>query len=83
MTLTRAWLALILLSLAASAMALVPSSPWGGAVVLGLCYAKGRLVLDHYLGLARAPAWRRAFAWGYGGFLMLCLALYLWPAFGT
>ncbi len=83
MTLTRAWLALILLSLTASAMALAPPWPWVGAVILGLCYAKGRLVLDCYLGLARAPTWCRAFAWGYGGFLALCLALYLWPGFGT
>ncbi|MBE2277252.1 MAG: nitric oxide reductase F protein [Rhodobacteraceae bacterium] len=71
--LTRAWLWLIGLSLASTALA--ASGLAGPAFVLGvLCLAgvKAHLILTRYLGLSAAPAWAR----GFDLVLVLLLALF-------
>lgn len=58
----RAWALLVVLSLAGTALSLLapatiaPVIP--GLVILGLGWAKARLILLDYLGLAQAPRWR-------------------------
>lgn len=81
MTLTRAWIALIILSGVTSAVAFSPNwwGPFMAGVLLLLIYAKGRLVLDRYLGLSRARRWQSSFAWTLALFLAGCYALYLMP----
>lgn len=80
MTLTRAWIALIVFSALVSAIAAFPdfSGLALAVLVLLLSYLKGRIVLDHYLGLRHARTWQRYFSWSLGAFLLLCLALYAW-----
>ncbi len=62
MTVTRAWIMLLALSAASTALA---ASGLGGAgfalVVLTLAGAKARIILSAYLGLAAAPAIRAGF----------------------
>lgn len=56
---TRAWLLLVLLTVTSvAALGRWESGPLAGALVLGLAWFKVRLVLDHFVGLRRAGAWR-------------------------
>ncbi len=76
MTVTRAWIMLLCLSAASTALA---ASGIGGAgfvlTVLGLAGAKARLILTAYLGLSRAPAIRSGFDLALGLLLILFAAL--------
>ena len=80
--LVRAWLELVALSGAATAVALLrPDAPrWAatlaGAAILGLAWLKARVILDRYLGLAAHPAARRGFGAGLGAFAAAALVLY-------
>ncbi len=82
--LTRAWLALIALGLATTAIAALgpeAGAPIGlGALILAIAFLKMRLILTRYLGLANAPFWRRGFDVTLGLFALLLLALYAAPA---
>lgn len=80
---TRAWLALIGLSLA-TVLATVgmPAGigrPIFGGVVLLLAWAKARIILSRYLGLSQAPGWLSGFSWVLGLFCLLLLCLYVAP----
>lgn len=82
--LVRAWLALVALGTATSALAAVvgpPPVPWLAAVgVLALAWAKARLILGAYLGLSAVPEWRRGFATVLALYALLLFALFLLPA---
>lgn len=76
--LTRAWAALVLLSAASTAVAMLPvARPVAGVAVLALAGVKARVILTRYLGLARAPAIRRGFDVVLALFLTGALGLYL------
>jgi hypothetical protein len=79
--LVRAWLALVALGLAASAIAALVGPPpvprLAAAGVLALAWAKARLILARYLGLAAAPAWRRGFETVLALYALLLLRLFL------
>lgn len=82
--LTRAWIALIALSLGSTLLSLdlVPDG-WqaaSGAAVLMLAWLKARVILARYLGLAQAPSWMRGFGISLAMFCLLLLGLYLIPA---
>ncbi len=83
--LTRAWVALIVLSgLSAVAAGLINRGVdirVTGTAVLLLALIKARIILAHYLGLAAAPSWRRGFNLSLTLFCILLLGLYLIPAF--
>jgi len=75
MNVTRAWLILVALSAASTALA------WSGHTglpvalpILALAWGKARIILRDYLGLAKAPGWSRGFA--------LVLALYMLALMG-
>jgi hypothetical protein len=70
--LTRAWLGLVALSVAGGLLAHGPDHAAVAVAILTVGFLKSRLILHHYLGLARAPAWRRGFDTTLAGF---CLAL--------
>lgn len=82
---TRAWLWLLTLSAASTALSLAVSrgsiagglSPLAGATILALAWAKARWILDAYLRLSEAPALRRGFALALGLYAVLLLVLYL------
>lgn len=78
--LRQAWLLLLALSAAtaflASGHATLPAAATG-VLLLVLAFAKGRIILDDYLGLRQAPAWRRGFALGLAIFLASLATLYL------
>ncbi len=80
--LTRAWIALVALGLATTALAArgpEPGTPWLGVLILGIAFLKMRLILTRHLGLADAPFWRRGFDATLGLFVLLLLGLYLIP----
>ncbi|MDF1718853.1 MAG: cytochrome C oxidase subunit IV family protein [Antarcticimicrobium sp.] len=81
--LTRAWIALVALSGASALVAALAGVQidrrLAGAVVLALALVKSRLILSRYLGLWRAPSWRRGFNLTLTLFGLLLLALYLVP----
>ena len=57
--LTRAWVALIALGLATTALAArgpEAGTPWLGALILAIAFLKMRLILTRYLGLATPPS---------------------------
>ena len=60
--LLRAWLALVLLSAAGTALSVsapAQAMPAGlGLALLALAFVKARLILLGYMGLAQAPSWR-------------------------
>lgn len=73
---TRAWTFLGALSAASTLIAL--SGQTGLAVslvILALAWAKARIILRDYLGLAAAPAWDRGFALALAGYMILAMAL--------
>ncbi len=74
--LTRAWGALVGLSLLAAAFSAgLPTRMAAPAIVL-LALLKARLILSVYLDLQSAPAWRQGFAMVLVLFCALVLALY-------
>ena len=76
MTLTRAWLALILLSLGSTAVAASGlEGRWLAVIVLPLAWAKARIILNRYLGLSQAPAVARGFALVLGLFMLAQIGL--------
>ena len=81
-----AWLWLVGLSLGSTAITLWHWPPslalLAGAMILCLAWAKARVILNSYLGLAAAPAWRRGFGLALALFCLLLLALYLGAGFG-
>lgn len=80
MTLTRAYLALLALSAASTAVAASGlSGRWLALLVLALAWAKARLILNRYLGLAQAPAIARGFALVLGLFMALVMGLAALP----
>jgi len=82
---TRAWVALVALSAASTALAVAVSSgslaglrvTLAGAAILALAWGKAQLILDAYLGLAAAPALRRGMALVMALYALLLLGLYL------
>jgi hypothetical protein len=78
MTVTRAWAALVALSaLSTAAAAGLPPGRLLSLAVLALAWAKARLILDRYLGLAQAPAISRGFALVLALVMLLLAALAL------
>ncbi len=81
--LIRAWATLIALSLGSTALAVgaIPPAwqPVAGAAILILAWAKARVILARYLGLAAAPFWARGFGVALGVFCLVLLGLYLVP----
>lgn len=81
--LTRAWIWLVALSLGSTVIAsavgarLSGALPLAGAAILVLAWAKARIILDRYLGLAAAPFWHRGFSTVLGLYALGLLALYL------
>lgn len=76
--LSRAWLALLALSLAGALLTLVPvPQALIGAGVLILALVKARLILSRYLELGQSPAWMRGIGTVLTGFVLLLLALSL------
>lgn len=80
--LLRAWLVLLALSGVSTAIAarlpgLADMPRLIGVAVLLAAGIKARTILLHYLGLAQAPAWRRAFTALLVLLLALLLALFL------
>jgi hypothetical protein len=51
-----------------------------GTLILAVAFLKARLILVRYLGLDRAPGWRRGFEGAIGAFMVLLAGLYLAPA---
>lgn len=82
---TRAWIALVVLSAASTALAVAVASgglaglrvTLAGAAILALAWGKAQLILDAYLGLAAAPAFRRGMALVMTLYALLLLGLYL------
>ncbi|MCB1428142.1 MAG: cytochrome C oxidase subunit IV family protein [Nitratireductor sp.] len=78
---TRAWLALVALSAASTFLASpVLSLPgmtgaWLALPILLLAWAKARLILREYLGLATAPGWSRGFSLVLGLYMLLMMGL--------
>ncbi|MEZ5777438.1 MAG: nitric oxide reductase F protein [Paracoccaceae bacterium] len=82
---TRAWFWLLSLSAASTALAaslttgmIVDVAPaLVGAMILILAWVKARLILNAYLRLSDAPAFRRGFGMTLALYACLLLALYL------
>jgi len=83
--LLRAWAALMALSLCSTLVAAMvtggglggSASLAAGAAILALAWAKARVILARYLGLAQAPSWRQGFEIVLGLFALGLLVLYL------
>ncbi len=75
---TRAWHALLALSLASALLTLLslPSAVLGGGILL-LALLKTRVILARYLDLDASPAWLRGFTMVLSGFAGLIFALHL------
>ncbi|MFA5539342.1 MAG: nitric oxide reductase F protein [Gemmobacter sp.] len=80
----RAWGWLILFSLCSTGLAVLPDTALGalgvtvaGAVILGLGWAKARIILGTYLGLDAAPFWRRGFGIVLALYALALLGLYV------
>lgn len=79
----RAWVALVVLSLASAIAAWLVNAGLDprltGSVVLFLALMKARVILARYLGLDGAPSWRAGFNLVLTLFCLLLLGLYLVP----
>ena len=76
MTVTRAWLMLLLFSAGSTALAVSGLRGTGFVVaVLALAGAKARVILSRYLGLAAAPAVLTGFDLALAALLLLCAGL--------
>ena len=80
---TRAWLTLLALTVASTALAVAGPSLSGwtlsacAAALLALAWAKTRVILAQYLGLSAAPAWLRGFTFVLGTYCLVLLVLTL------
>jgi len=82
---TRAWAFLLALSAASTGLAFVitggaisaPLLAAAGAAILLLAWAKARTILNAYLRLDEAPAFRRGFGLTLALYALLLLGLYL------
>lgn len=82
--LTRAWIALMLLSFGSTVLAAFTDyglsvSATGGLILL-LALLKARVILSRYLGLWQAPSWNRGFNWVLSLFCLALFGLYLIPS---
>ena len=82
-TLIRAWVWLLVLSIGSTGAAIAITTGNGvtlaGCLILGLAWAKARIILADYLGLAQAPFWRRGFNLVLDLFILVALGLFLIP----
>ena len=89
--LIRAWIALLVLSMASTGVAMfidrgqpVDSSgriaALSGVIILTLALIKARIILSRYLGLEATDFWRRGFNFALTVYALLLLGLYLAPA---
>lgn len=78
MSIARAWIVLVVLSLATTALAVLHAEgTWTLAALFALALGKSAVILSDYLRLSQAPSIRRGF---YGAFLiwaMIALVLAL------
>ncbi len=82
---TKAWALLLALSGASTALSVAvmrgaltgPAITLGGAAILTLAWVKARTILNAYLRLDEAPAFRRGFGLTLALYALLLLALYL------
>ncbi len=82
---TKAWLLLLALSGASTVLSVAvargalsgSAATIGGAAILALAWAKARTILNAYLRLSGAPAFRRGFGLALGLYALLLLGLYL------
>ncbi len=82
---TRAWALLLLLSAGSTLLSVAVARgaladtalTLGGAAILTLAWAKARVILNAYLRLNEAPAFRRGFGLALALYALLLLALYL------
>ncbi|WP_347311003.1 hypothetical protein [Defluviimonas sp. SAOS-178_SWC] len=82
---TKAWLLLLALSGASTILSVAVArgglsgamASLGGAAILTLAWAKARTILNAYLRLSEAPAFRRGFGLALGLYALLLLGLYL------
>lgn len=76
----EAWVLLVALSLATTALTLVDASGTSrfvtAAVIVILSGLKARTILGRYLQLANAPFWMRLFDFAIFGFLVLSFGLF-------
>lgn len=81
--LVRAWIWLLTLSVASTAIAFLVSEHYNttiaGCIILGLALVKARLILSQYLRLAEAPLWRRGFNFVLTLFVLVAIGLFLIP----
>lgn len=76
MSVTRAWIWLVVLSAVSTLVALMGMQPrWLALVVLPIAWAKAQLILDRYLGLAQAPQVARGFALALAAVMVLLIGL--------
>lgn len=76
MTATRAWMYLVALSAGSTVIATSGQAGLAASlIILMLAWAKARIILRSYLGLAAAPAWARGFALALAGYMLLAMAL--------
>jgi len=76
--LTRAWLALLALSVLSALLTVLPIPPalLGGGILI-LAVMKCRIILGHYLDLSSSPVWLRGFMMVLTAFAVIVFALYL------
>lgn len=82
---TKAWLFLLTLSGASTVLSVAvargamsqAAATLVGAAILALAWAKARIILNAYLRLSQAPAFRRGFGLALGLYALLLLGLYL------
>ncbi|NDR58148.1 nitric oxide reductase F protein [Aliiruegeria sabulilitoris] len=86
-SLTRAWFALILLSGASAANAVMVSRnavpTIAGVAILLVAWMKTRVILSRYLGLWQAPSWRAGFNGVLGVYCLFLLGLYVVPVLAS
>ena len=79
--LTRAWIALLLLSglatLVSAGVGAGLNRQIAGVAMLFLALVKARVILSRYLGLVQAPMWLRGFTISLTLFCLLLAGLYL------
>ncbi|WP_457649343.1 nitric oxide reductase F protein [Profundibacter sp.] len=87
----RAWIALLVLSMASTTVAIfidrgkaTTVTGWvpavAGVMILLLALIKGRIILSRYLGLETTRFWRRGFNTALTVYAMVLLGLYLAPS---
>lgn len=81
---TRAWLTLLALSAASTAVSLGITTQLpmqipllGGAIILVLAWAKARIIAARYLDLVQAPAYLRGFSLVLAAFMLALLGIYV------